>query len=75
MEFKTEFLIVSLGFDTFHSDPLGYFQIHTDDYATIARTIRQALKDVPTLILLEGGYVIEHLGANMLSFLKGWNPT
>ncbi|OAL35380.1 hypothetical protein AYO20_05431 [Fonsecaea nubica] len=73
VEFKTEFLIVSLGFDTFHADPLGHFQIHTEDYETIARTTRQVLKTVPALVLLEGGYVIEHLGANMLSFLKGWN--
>ncbi|EXJ87356.1 hypothetical protein A1O3_04315 [Capronia epimyces CBS 606.96] len=72
LDFKPEFLIVSLGFDTYHSDPLGHFQIHTEDYATIAETIRRKLKDVPALILLEGGYVIEHLGANVLSFLKGW---
>ncbi|EXJ83425.1 hypothetical protein A1O1_07048 [Capronia coronata CBS 617.96] len=70
--YQAGFLIVSLGFDTYHSDPLGSFQIHTEDYATIAAAIRHKLKDVPALILLEGGYVIEHLGANMLSFLKGW---
>ena len=75
VEFKSEFLIVSLGFDTFHADPLGHFQIHTEDYETIARTTRQALKEVPALILLEGGYVIEYLGGNMLSFLKGWQST
>jgi acetoin utilization deacetylase AcuC-like enzyme len=75
VEFNPEFLVVSLGFDTFHSDPLGHFQIHTEDYETMARTIRRTLKDVPTLILLEGGYVIEQLGANMLSFLKGWTTT
>jgi acetoin utilization deacetylase AcuC-like enzyme len=72
VEFTPEFLIISLGFDTFHSDPLGHFQIHTEDYETISRKTRHVLKDVPALILLEGGYVIEHLGANMLSFLKGW---
>ncbi|KAK7897589.1 hypothetical protein LTR67_004218 [Exophiala xenobiotica] len=72
VDYKTDFLIVSLGFDTFHSDPLGHFQIHTEDYETIARTTRQSLKRVPALILLEGGYVIEHLGKNVLSFLKGW---
>lgn len=75
VEFKPEFLIVSLGFDTYHSDPLGHFQIHTEDYETIARTARHALKEVPALILLEGGYVIDHLGSNMLSFLKGWQSS
>jgi acetoin utilization deacetylase AcuC-like enzyme len=71
-DFMPEFFIVSLGFDTFHADPLGHFQIHTEDYETIARTARQTLKDMPALILLEGGYVIDQLGANMLSFLRGW---
>ncbi|KIW19000.1 hypothetical protein PV08_03290 [Exophiala spinifera] len=66
------FLVVSLGFDTYHADPLGSFQIHTEDYETIARKTRQSLKGVPALILLEGGYVIEELGNNVLSFLKGW---
>jgi acetoin utilization deacetylase AcuC-like enzyme len=71
-EFKAEFLIISLGFDTFHSDPLGSFQIHTEDFETIATRIRQRLSGMPALMLLEGGYVIEHLGSNVLSFLKGW---
>ncbi|KAI1608560.1 esterase/lipase [Exophiala viscosa] len=72
LDFRPEFLVISLGFDTFHADPLGHFQIHTEDYGTIATRIRQNLKDIPCLVLLEGGYVIEHLGANVLSFLKGW---
>jgi len=70
--YKCEFLIVSLGFDTFHLDPLGSFRIDTDDYAIIANTVRSVLRDMPALILLEGGYVLEHLGANALSFLQGW---
>jgi len=74
-DYGPEFLIVSLGFDTFHLDPLGSFQIDTDDYETIARTTRQTLSGIPALILLEGGYVIEHLGNNVLSFLRGWEPS
>lgn len=70
--YKPEFLIVSLGFDTYHGDPLGSFQIHTEDYKTIAARTRTQIHDIPALILLEGGYVIEHLGANVLSFLEGW---
>lgn len=72
MEFKSQHIIVSLGFDTFMLDPLGKFQIDTDDYAVIARKLRSALKDVPAVILLEGGYVVDRLGLNLLSFLKGW---
>ena len=69
---KPEFLLVSLGFDTFHLDPLGSFKIYTEDYEIMARTVRQRLPSVPAVILLEGGYALEHLGNNMLSFLKGW---
>ena len=53
---------------------MGYFGIHTEDYSRIARAIRghASLKDIPTVILLEGGYVVEALGKNLLDFLQGW---
>lgn len=70
-EFDAEFLIVSLGFDTFHLDPLGCFQLETGDYGRVADTIRRELK-MPCLILLEGGYVIKDLGGNLVAFLDGW---
>lgn len=70
--FKADYLLVSLGFDTFHLDPLGKFQIHTEDYKTMAQTVRAALKELPAMIVLEGGYVVDRLGENLLSFLRGW---
>lgn len=69
--YKPDYLLISLGFDTFHLDPLGNFKIMTEDYQKIASTIRSTI-DLPTVILLEGGYVIERLGENVLSFLHGW---
>ncbi|KAK3711858.1 hypothetical protein LTR37_009376 [Vermiconidia calcicola] len=71
-DFRPEFLVVSLGFDTFHLDPLGSFQISTEHYALIAAGVRRVLADLPTVILLEGGYALEHLGENVKSFLEGW---
>jgi|SRR3569833_19774 len=73
-EFKPDFLIVSLGFDTFHIDPLGGFDIRTEDYKTIAARIKASdiVNQAPSIILLEGGYVLESLGNNMLQFLEGW---
>jgi acetoin utilization deacetylase AcuC-like enzyme len=73
-QFAPEFLVISLGFDTYFKDPLGSFKIRTKDYWSIAHTIRNEsrLKNIPTVILLEGGYVIEDLGANMEAFLDGW---
>lgn len=73
-KFKPDYLVISLGFDTFNTDPLGSFKLETPDYETIAAKVRQnsGLQNVSAVILLEGGYVVEHLGDNMLSFLKGW---
>jgi len=73
-DFSPELLCISLGFDTFRLDPLGHFDIDTEDYETMARAIRRGLSGASfaTVILLEGGYNIEHLGGNLLSFLKGW---
>ena len=87
--FRPAFVVLSLGFDTFHLDPLGNFKIDTEDYATIARRVRERLETMEEemagegvgdsvrepfrcLMLLEGGYVIERLGPNLLSFLGGW---
>ncbi|ORY62406.1 esterase/lipase [Pseudomassariella vexata] len=67
------FLVISMGFDTFRLDPLGNFAIDTEDYAVMARTVRDQLADVPAVVLLEGGYVVEHLGPNFLAFLGGWD--
>ena len=74
VEFEPEYLIVSLGFDTFHLDPLGGFKIDVEDYDDIARRIKgeERLKSVPGMILLEGGYVVEKLGECIVSFVRGW---
>lgn len=74
VEFEPEYLIVSLGFDTFHLDPLGSFKIDVEDYDSIARRVKgeEKLRDVPGMILLEGGYVVGKLGECMLSFMRGW---
>jgi acetoin utilization deacetylase AcuC-like enzyme len=72
--FRPEYLLVSLGFDTFHLDPIGNFKIETEDYGVMAKTIRgsNGVRALPCAILLEGGYVVDRLGANLLSFLDGW---
>ena len=77
-EFKPECLVVSLGFDTFRLDPIGKFDIDSPDYEVMAAEVRKCLlelkraHEVRCLILLEGGYIVERLGGNMLSFLRGW---
>jgi acetoin utilization deacetylase AcuC-like enzyme len=73
-EHRPDYLVLSLGFDTYMLDPLGAFKLDTEDYAAIAERIRfsDLLGQIPTLILLEGGYVVERLGDNCVAFLDGW---
>lgn len=72
MMFEPDYLLLSLGFDTFYLDPLGSFHIQTENYKEIAHTVRSQICQVPALIILEGGYVIDRLGENFLAFLDGW---
>nr|WP_314441853.1 histone deacetylase family protein [uncultured Sphingomonas sp.] len=65
-----ELLVVSFGADTFEGDPISHFAIRTGDYARLAA--RAAALGVPTLVLLEGGYAVDALGANVAAFLSGF---
>jgi acetoin utilization deacetylase AcuC-like enzyme len=65
-----ELLIVSYGADTHEADPISYFKIKTSDYTPMARRI--ASMGLPTLIVMEGGYAVEALGANVAEFLGGF---
>lgn len=65
-----ELLIVSYGADTHEKDPISHFRLRTSDYAPMARRI--ASLGLPTLIVMEGGYAVEALGANVAEFLGGF---
>ena len=65
-----EVLIVSYGADTHEADPISHFRLKTSDYARMAR--RVASLGLPTVILMEGGYAVEALGANVAEFLSGF---
>ena len=56
--------------DTHEADPISHFKLRTSDYARMARRI--AALGLPTLILMEGGYAIDALGANVAEFLGGF---
>ncbi|MFL9840044.1 histone deacetylase family protein [Sphingomonas sp. ST-64] len=65
-----ELLLVSFGADTFVRDPISQFALETTDYAVLGRDIAAA--GLPTAIVMEGGYAIDALGANVASFLSGF---
>ena len=67
--FAADLLIVSYGADTFDGDPISFFRIGTDDYAAMGARIAAA--GLPTVIVMEGGYAVDALGANVASFLSG----
>ena len=67
---RPELLIVSYGADTHEADPISHFKLKTSDYAPMARRI--ASLGLPTLVLMEGGYAVDALGANVAEFLSGF---
>ena len=67
---QNAFRIVSYGADTHEADPISHFKLRTADYATMARRIGSL--GLPTLVVMEGGYAVEALGANVAAFLSGF---
>jgi acetoin utilization deacetylase AcuC-like enzyme len=68
--FRADLLICSYGADTFAGDPISHFALQTEDYPLLARDI--AALGTPTVIVMEGGYAVDALGANIAAFLSGF---
>lgn len=62
-------LVISAGFDTFERDPIGDLALRTLDYFEIGRLVRAL--GMPMIVLQEGGYAVDALGANALALLGG----
>jgi acetoin utilization deacetylase AcuC-like enzyme len=60
---------VSAGFDTFAGDPIGAFAVTTDGFRRIGATLAGAGR--PTVLVQEGGYAVDALGANAVALLDG----
>lgn len=59
-DYKPDYLLVSLGFDTYRNDPLGDFSLNFCDYEEIGKRIYDL--GYPTLFIQEGGYNIAQIG-------------
>jgi acetoin utilization deacetylase AcuC-like enzyme len=68
--FGPDVLIVSLGVDTYHGDPISQFRLQTPDYPAIGARIARLGR--PTLFVMEGGYAVEAIGANAVGVLSGF---
>jgi acetoin utilization deacetylase AcuC-like enzyme len=68
--FAPQALVVSLGVDTHRDDPSGSFTLDSDNFGDVGR--RLADLGLPTLFVLEGGYALEVLGANVANVISGF---
>ena len=62
-------LVISLGFDPYHGDPMGHFALDVESFTALGAAI--AGVGLPTLYVQEGGYAIDHLGAMAVAFFQG----
>ncbi|MEM6474886.1 MAG: histone deacetylase family protein [Pseudomonadota bacterium] len=69
-EWGARALIVSFGADTFQDDPISHFELTTGDYGRMGAAI--AALNLPTLIVMEGGYDLASLGENVARFCDGF---
>ena len=67
--FAPSLLIVSLGLDTYITDPICDLAVTTDGMRRSGAVVRQL--GLPTVVLQEGGYDVGALGANVHAWLTG----
>lgn len=67
--FAADVIVVALGLDAHEDDPFQGLAITTEGFRAIAA--RVASLGRPLLLVQEGGYVSDALGANLTSFLSG----
>ncbi|MBK9782651.1 MAG: histone deacetylase family protein [Anaerolineales bacterium] len=68
--FAPDYLVVSLGADAFDGDPLGMFRVTRNGFHEIGNRI--AGLNLPTAIIMEGGYANEALGHNIQTLLENF---
>lgn len=69
--FRPEVLIISLGVDTFEGDPISHFKLKSHDFITLGETL--ASLHIPTLFVMEGGYMVDEIGINAVNVLSGFD--
>ncbi|CAI2169091.1 20008_t:CDS:2 [Funneliformis geosporum] len=68
--FNADYLIVSLGVDTYKEDPIAGLQITSGGYERVGELIKSI--KLPTLFVMEGGYHLETIGINVGNILLGF---
>lgn len=68
-QYQPETLLISLGLDTYTGDPTGTFHLQTDSFERMGAAF--AALRLPTVVVQEGGYRLDTLGANITAFFQG----
>jgi acetoin utilization deacetylase AcuC-like enzyme len=66
--FAPKHVVVSAGMDIYAADPLGKIKVSTEGIGEIGKQI--SALNLPTVIVMEGGYNNEALGRNIVKFLS-----
>ncbi len=68
--FAPDYLVVSLGVDTFERDPISFFKLTSGDFSRYGEMIGKLA--IPTLFVLEGGYAVAEIGINAVNVLSAF---
>ena len=69
--FNADALVVALGFDAHARDPIGVLKLESADFGGVGERINALA--LPTVIVQEGGYAVDALGACLGAFLGNWS--
>jgi len=72
--FAPQAVVVALGLDAFEGDPFGGLAVTTAGFGKTAALVARFCRrhGAPAVLVQEGGYLCPELGANLVSFLKGF---
>lgn len=69
-DYAPDALVISLGVDTYVGDPISAFRLDTPECQQLGAQL--AGLALPTLFVMEGGYAVEEIGANVAHVLRGF---
>ena len=67
--YQPDALVLPLGFDTYKDDPITVLKLDMDAYRAIGE--RVGALGIPTVVVQEGGYMVEAIGPALDAFLQG----
>lgn len=69
--FQPQALVMPLGFDTYKDDPISVLRFDMEAFRLAGARVRAL--GLPTVVVQEGGYMVEAIGAALDAFLEGLN--